>query len=57
MVGAQAGEAMATLQTAIRAGVAYQKLRETVISHMTYAEGIGALPGTCPHCRCDRAMR
>lgn len=39
---------MTTVQTAILAGVPYQKLRDTVISHLTYAEGIGALLGNVP---------
>jgi pyruvate/2-oxoglutarate dehydrogenase complex dihydrolipoamide dehydrogenase (E3) component len=48
MVGAEAGEVMTTVQTAILAGVPYQKLRDTVISHLTYAEGLGALLTNVP---------
>lgn len=43
MIGAEAGEVMAAMQTAILAGLPYQKLRDAVISHLTYAEGLGPL--------------
>ena len=48
MIGAEAGEVMVAMQTAILAGLPYQKLRDAVISHLTYAEGIGALLANVP---------
>ncbi|WP_133646863.1 mercuric reductase [Paraburkholderia flava] len=48
MIGAEAGEVMAAMQTAILAGLPYQKLRDAVISHLTYAEGLGPLLGKVP---------
>jgi pyruvate/2-oxoglutarate dehydrogenase complex dihydrolipoamide dehydrogenase (E3) component len=43
MIGAEAGEVMATIQTAIIANLPYQKLRDAVITHPTMAEGLGPL--------------
>ncbi len=43
MIGAEAGEVMATVQTAIIAELPYTKLRDAVIAHLTYAEGLGPL--------------
>jgi pyruvate/2-oxoglutarate dehydrogenase complex dihydrolipoamide dehydrogenase (E3) component len=48
MIGAEAGEVMAAMQTAILAELPYQKLRDAVISHLTYAEGIGGLLAKVP---------
>ncbi|MFM0290842.1 mercuric reductase [Paraburkholderia megapolitana] len=48
MIGAEAGEVLAAMQTAILSGLPYQKLRDAVISHLTYAEGLGPLLGTVP---------
>ncbi|ALL68283.1 FAD-dependent NAD(P)-disulfide oxidoreductase [Paraburkholderia caribensis MBA4] len=48
MIGAEAGEVLAVLQTAIIAGLPYQKLRDAVISHLTYAEAIGPLLSRIP---------
>jgi pyruvate/2-oxoglutarate dehydrogenase complex dihydrolipoamide dehydrogenase (E3) component len=48
MIGAQAGEVMAAMQTAILAELPYQKLRDAVISHLTYAEGLGPLLANVP---------
>lgn len=56
IVGAEAGEVMTMVETAILAGVPYQKLRVTVISHLTYAQGIGVRLGNVPLLGCDRAM-
>lgn len=41
MIGAEAGEVMAAVQTAMLAGLPYQKLRDAVIAHLTMAEGLG----------------
>ena len=43
MIGSDAGEVMAAMQTAILAELPYQKLRDAVIAHLTMAEGIGPL--------------
>jgi pyruvate/2-oxoglutarate dehydrogenase complex dihydrolipoamide dehydrogenase (E3) component len=43
MIGADAGEVMAAVQTAILAELPYTKLRDAVITHLTFAEGLGPL--------------
>ncbi|HEY4175101.1 MAG TPA: FAD-dependent oxidoreductase [Rhodopila sp.] len=43
MIGAEAGEVMAAVQTAILAELPYPKLRDAVIAHLTFAEGLGPL--------------
>jgi pyruvate/2-oxoglutarate dehydrogenase complex dihydrolipoamide dehydrogenase (E3) component len=43
MIGAEAGEVMAAVQTAMLAKVPYQKLGEAILTHPTMAEGLGAL--------------
>jgi pyruvate/2-oxoglutarate dehydrogenase complex dihydrolipoamide dehydrogenase (E3) component len=43
MIGSEAGEVMATVQTAMLAGLPYQLLRDAVIAHLTMAEGLGPL--------------
>jgi pyruvate/2-oxoglutarate dehydrogenase complex dihydrolipoamide dehydrogenase (E3) component len=43
MVGAEAGEVMAAIQTAMLAELPYPKLRDAVITHLTIAEGLGPL--------------
>jgi pyruvate/2-oxoglutarate dehydrogenase complex dihydrolipoamide dehydrogenase (E3) component len=43
MIGAEAGEVMAVVQTAILAELPYTKLRDSVIAHLTVAEGLGPL--------------
>jgi pyruvate/2-oxoglutarate dehydrogenase complex dihydrolipoamide dehydrogenase (E3) component len=48
MLGAEAGEVMAAVQTAILAGLPYQELRDAVIAHLTFAEGLGALLANVP---------
>jgi pyruvate/2-oxoglutarate dehydrogenase complex dihydrolipoamide dehydrogenase (E3) component len=48
MIGAEAGEVMTTVQTAMLAGLPYQRLRDAVISHLTYAEGLGPLLSNVP---------
>jgi pyruvate/2-oxoglutarate dehydrogenase complex dihydrolipoamide dehydrogenase (E3) component len=48
MIGADAGEVMTTIQTAMLAGLPYPKLRDAVIAHLTTAEGLGALLGNVP---------
>jgi hypothetical protein len=48
MIGADAGEVMAAMQTAMLAGLPYPKLRDAPIAHMTTAEGLGLLLENVP---------
>ncbi|MBB3149254.1 pyruvate/2-oxoglutarate dehydrogenase complex dihydrolipoamide dehydrogenase (E3) component [Phyllobacterium trifolii] len=48
MIGSEAGEVMAVVQTAMLAGLAYHKLRDAVIVHLTIAEGLGPLFANVP---------
>jgi pyruvate/2-oxoglutarate dehydrogenase complex dihydrolipoamide dehydrogenase (E3) component len=48
MIGSDAGEVMAAVQTAMLAGLPYTKLRDAVITHLTGAEGLGPLFGSVP---------
>jgi pyruvate/2-oxoglutarate dehydrogenase complex dihydrolipoamide dehydrogenase (E3) component len=48
MIGAEAGEVMAVVQTAILAGMPYTGLRDAIIAHPTMAEGLGALFSNVP---------
>ena len=43
MIGAEAGEVMAAVQTAMLADLPYPRLRDAVIAHPTMAEGLGSL--------------
>ncbi|NLS07394.1 FAD-dependent oxidoreductase [Rhizobium sp. P32RR-XVIII] len=48
MIGSEAGEVMAAVQTAMLAELPYPKLRDAVIAHLTVAEGLGPLFGSVP---------
>ena len=48
MIGSEAGEVMTAVQTAMLAGLPYQRLRDAVIAHPTMAEGLGPLFATVP---------
>jgi len=48
MVGADAGEVMTVVQTAMLADLPYQRLRDAVLTHPTMAEGLGPLLATVP---------
>jgi pyruvate/2-oxoglutarate dehydrogenase complex dihydrolipoamide dehydrogenase (E3) component len=48
MIGSEAGEVAAAMQTAMLAELPYTKLREAVIVHLTVAEGLGPLLGNVP---------
>jgi pyruvate/2-oxoglutarate dehydrogenase complex dihydrolipoamide dehydrogenase (E3) component len=48
MIGSEAGEVMAAMQTAILAELPYPKLRDAVITHLTFAEGFGPLLANVP---------
>jgi pyruvate/2-oxoglutarate dehydrogenase complex dihydrolipoamide dehydrogenase (E3) component len=43
MIGPEAGEVMAVVQTAMLAGMPYMGLRDAILAHPTMAEGLGAL--------------
>jgi len=48
MIGSEAGEVVAAIQTAMLAELPYTKLRDAVITHLTIAEGFGPLFGNVP---------
>jgi pyruvate/2-oxoglutarate dehydrogenase complex dihydrolipoamide dehydrogenase (E3) component len=48
MIGSEAGEVMAAVQTAMLASLPYQRLRDAVIAHLTIAEGLGPLLANVP---------
>jgi pyruvate/2-oxoglutarate dehydrogenase complex dihydrolipoamide dehydrogenase (E3) component len=48
MVGAEAGEVIAALQTAMLAELPYPKLRDAILAHPTMAEGLGSLFSNVP---------
>ena len=57
MVGAEAGEVMAVVQTAMLADLPYTGLRDAVLAHPTMAEGLGSCSPTCRRGRCSRWCR
>ena len=48
MLGPEAGEVMAVVQTAMLAELPYPKLRDAVLAHLTMAEGLGFLLSNVP---------
>ncbi len=48
MIGSEAGEVLAAVQTAMLANLPYPKLRDAVITHLTVAEGLGPLLSNVP---------
>jgi len=48
MIGSEAGEVVAAIQTAMLAELPYTKLRDAVFTHLTIAEGFGPLFGSVP---------
>jgi pyruvate/2-oxoglutarate dehydrogenase complex dihydrolipoamide dehydrogenase (E3) component len=48
MIGAEAGEVMTAVQTAMLAGLPYQRLRDAVIAHLTMGERLGPLVANVP---------
>jgi pyruvate/2-oxoglutarate dehydrogenase complex dihydrolipoamide dehydrogenase (E3) component len=48
MIGAEAGEVVAAVQTAILADLPYPKLRDAILTHPTMAEGLGLLFSSVP---------
>ena len=53
MIGAEAGEVMAVVQTAMLADLPYPELRDAILAHPTMAEGLGSLFANVP----PRAVR
>jgi pyruvate/2-oxoglutarate dehydrogenase complex dihydrolipoamide dehydrogenase (E3) component len=43
MLGAEAGEVLSVVQTAMIAGLPYTALRDAILVHATMAEGLGLL--------------
>jgi len=43
IIGSEAGEVMAGVEMAMLGNLAYQRLRDAVIAHLTIAEGLGSL--------------
>jgi pyruvate/2-oxoglutarate dehydrogenase complex dihydrolipoamide dehydrogenase (E3) component len=48
MIGSQADEVLVAMQTAMLANLAYQNLRDAIITHPTIAEGLGPLLSNVP---------
>jgi pyruvate/2-oxoglutarate dehydrogenase complex dihydrolipoamide dehydrogenase (E3) component len=48
MIGAEAGEVMAVVQTAMLADMPYWRLRDAILTHPTMAEGLGPLFSNVP---------
>lgn len=48
MIGSEAGEVMAVVQTAMLARLPYTVLRDAILAHPTMAEGLNALFGNVP---------
>jgi pyruvate/2-oxoglutarate dehydrogenase complex dihydrolipoamide dehydrogenase (E3) component len=48
MIGAEAGEVMAAVQTAMLANLPYSTLRDAILTHPTMAEGLGFLLANVP---------
>jgi pyruvate/2-oxoglutarate dehydrogenase complex dihydrolipoamide dehydrogenase (E3) component len=48
MIGSDAGEVMAVVQTAMVAGMSYSTLRDAILAHPTMAEGLGFLFSNVP---------
>jgi len=48
MLGANAGEVLAVVQTAMLAGLPYTGLRDAILTHPTMAEGLNVLLASVP---------
>jgi pyruvate/2-oxoglutarate dehydrogenase complex dihydrolipoamide dehydrogenase (E3) component len=48
MIGAEAGEVMAAVQTAMLADLPYTRLRDAILAHPTMAEGLAPLLSKVP---------
>ena len=52
MIGAEAGEVVAVVQTAMLAGLPYTGLRDAILTHPTMVEGLGAAIFECGTSAC-----
>jgi pyruvate/2-oxoglutarate dehydrogenase complex dihydrolipoamide dehydrogenase (E3) component len=57
MVGSEAGEVMAAVQTAMLGGLPCTVLREAILAHPTMAEGLNALFAVLPGAAALRRRR
>jgi pyruvate/2-oxoglutarate dehydrogenase complex dihydrolipoamide dehydrogenase (E3) component len=57
MIGADAGEVMAVVQTAMLADLPYSRLRDAVLTHPTMVEGLGSLFSKVPQWRAEELQR
>jgi pyruvate/2-oxoglutarate dehydrogenase complex dihydrolipoamide dehydrogenase (E3) component len=57
MIGAEAGEVMAAVQTAMLAKLPYQTLRDAILTHPTMAEGLGPLFENVPQRSASAKLR
>jgi pyruvate/2-oxoglutarate dehydrogenase complex dihydrolipoamide dehydrogenase (E3) component len=57
MIGAEAGEVMAVVQTAMIADLPYLRLRDAVLAYPTMAEGLGFLFANVAPRSCERSSR
>ncbi len=48
MIGSEAGEVIAVVQTAMLAGLPFTRLRDAILTHPTMAEGLGILFSNVP---------
>jgi pyruvate/2-oxoglutarate dehydrogenase complex dihydrolipoamide dehydrogenase (E3) component len=48
MIGPEAGEVVAVVQTAMLANLPYPRLRDAILAHPTMAEGLGPLFSNVP---------
>lgn len=55
MLGSEAGEVMAAVQMAMLAKAPYPMVRDAVIAHLTFAEGLGPLLSNIAPCQQSRA--
>jgi len=51
MIGAEAGEVVAAVQTAMLGGLPYTVLRDAILAHPTMAEGLNSLFAAIPAAR------
>ena len=48
MIGAEAGEVIAAVRTAMPSNLPYWRLRDAILAHPTMAEGLGSLFSNVP---------
>jgi pyruvate/2-oxoglutarate dehydrogenase complex dihydrolipoamide dehydrogenase (E3) component len=55
MIGSEAGEVMAVMETAMLASMPYSTLRDAIFAHATMAEGLSFLLANLPASNVQRA--